>query len=163
MNNLFSFVAGIAVGATAAWLVFRYKQTKKIEDEYEIIEAEADAPEEPEELAEEYETMIRHEDYSADAGDYPYVIPPEEFGELEGFKKVSLTYYSDEVLTDEDCKPLLDVDAIIGHESLYHFGDYEDDSVYVRNERLKCDFEVLLDHRRYDDVRKNKKRPKEDE
>ena len=29
---------------------------------------------------------------------------------------------------------------------------YEDDSVFVRNDVMKCDYEILLDHRNYKDV-----------
>ena len=32
----------------------------------------------------------------------PYVISPEEFGEVEEYEKISLTYYADEVLADEN-------------------------------------------------------------
>ena len=76
----------------------------------------------------------------------PYVISPEEFGEFEEYEKISLTYYADKVLADE----------IVGEESLNHFGEYEDDSVFVRNDRLKCDYEILLDQRNYSDVAKTK-------
>ena len=32
----------------------------------------------------------------------PYVISPEEFGTMKSMKKISLTYYADEVLADEN-------------------------------------------------------------
>lgn len=82
----------------------------------------------------------------------PYVISPEEFGEFEEYEKISLTYYADEVLADENDEEVDDVDEIVGKESLNHFGEYEDDSVFVRNDRLKCDYEILLDQRNYSDV-----------
>ena len=44
------------------------------------------------------------------------------------------------------------MDEIVGKESLNHFGEYEDDSVFVRNDRLKRDYEILLDQRNYSDV-----------
>lgn len=86
----------------------------------------------------------------------PYVISPEEFGEFEEYEKISLTYYADEVLADENDEEVDDVDEIVGEESLNHFGDYEDDSVFVRNDRLKCDYEILLDQRNYSDVAKTR-------
>ncbi len=82
----------------------------------------------------------------------PYVISPEEFGEFEEYEKISLTYYADEVLADENDEEVDDVDEIVGKESLNHFGEYEDDSVFVRNDRLKSDYEILLDQRNYPDV-----------
>lgn len=82
----------------------------------------------------------------------PYVIPPEEFGDADGYEKISLSYYADKILADEDDETVDDVENTVGLDSLNHFGDYEYDSVFVRNDRLKCDYEILLDRRRYSDV-----------
>lgn len=82
----------------------------------------------------------------------PYVIPPEEFDELEGYNTISLLYFSDEVLTDDDYSIIENVEETIGKDSLNTFGRYEDDSVYVRNDRLKCDYEILKDERRFADI-----------
>lgn len=84
--------------------------------------------------------------------DRPYVISPEEFGELDDYEQISLTYHADNVLTDDDYELVDDVDDTVGYESLTHFGEYEDDSVFVRNDRLKCDYEILLDHRKYSEI-----------
>lgn len=86
----------------------------------------------------------------------PYVISPDEFGEFDDYDKISLTFYSDHILCDDDNEPVEDVESTIGFESLNHFGEYEDDSVFVRNERLKVDYEILLDLRKYSDVLKDK-------
>lgn len=74
----------------------------------------------------------------------PYVISPDEFGELDNYETVSLYYYADGILADEDDEIVEDVDYIIGKESLEHFGEYEDDSVFVRNDELGSDYEILL-------------------
>lgn len=81
----------------------------------------------------------------------PYVVSPEEFGE-KGYTVISLSYYADGVLADEDDHVVEDVDAVIGYESLEHFGEYENDSVHVRNDRLRCDYEILIDLREYSEV-----------
>lgn len=86
----------------------------------------------------------------------PYVISPEEFGEFEDYERISLSYYADQVLADEDDEKVDDVDNVVGLESLTHFGEFEDDSVFVRNDRLKCDYEILLDQRTYSDVIKQR-------
>lgn len=91
----------------------------------------------------------------------PYVIEPEEFGELYDYGTVSLTYYADKFLADENDELVEDVDDTVGISSLNHFGEYEDDSVFVRNDRLKCDYEILLDMRNYEDVIKTKPHPRE--
>lgn len=82
----------------------------------------------------------------------PYVIPPEEFGEADGYDTISLTYYIDGYLADDMLDVVEDVDDVVGLESLNHFGEYEDDSVFVRNDRLMVDYEILLDQRNYLDI-----------
>jgi len=84
--------------------------------------------------------------------DKPYVIPPEEFGEFYDYEKISLTYYADQVLADDNDELVDDIEDVVGFKSLSTFGEYEDDSVFVRNDRLKCDYEILLDQRKYSDV-----------
>lgn len=84
----------------------------------------------------------------------PYVIAPEEFGELD-YETISLTYYEDGVLTDDGDNIIEDVDDIVGEDSLNHFGEYEDDSVFVRNDARECDYEILMDTRRYYDIYPN--------
>ena len=78
----------------------------------------------------------------------PYVIKPEEFGNMD-YDLVSLEYYADKVLVDEDDHPIQDVEYMVGEDSLEHFGEYEDDAVYVRNDLIKTDFEILLVESRY--------------
>lgn len=84
--------------------------------------------------------------------DGPYIISPEEFGEADGYRTESLSYYSDHVLADEDDHKIDNVDTVVGLDSLAHFGEYEDDAVHVRNPRLKCDYEIILDPRRFVDL-----------
>ena len=92
----------------------------------------------------------------------PYVISPEDFGEHDDYETVSLTYYADGTLTDSTDEPIEDVDDLIGEDSLHHFGEYEDDSVFVRNDRMRTDYEILLDTRNYSDVVRRGPRPTED-
>ena len=84
----------------------------------------------------------------------PYVISPDEFGANEKYECLTLTYYADGVLTDDADDIIYNVEAVIGTEALNSFGVYEndDDSVYVRNEARKCDYEILRDPREYSDI-----------
>lgn len=81
----------------------------------------------------------------------PYVIRPEELGDQIGYDVIELTYYADGVVAEED-DVMDDVDEVIGIDSLGHFGQFEEDAVCVRNDRLKCDYQILLDERKYSDV-----------
>jgi len=94
--------------------------------------------------------------------DKPYVIAPEEFGELDNYETISLTYYADQILADDNDVIVDDIEDVVGFDSLNSFGEYEDDSVFVRNDRLKCDYEILLDQRKYSDVIKRRPHEVED-
>ena len=83
----------------------------------------------------------------------PYVISPEEFDEMDDYNTVGLVYFADKVLTDEDNEPIDDVEGTVGVASLNTFGEYEEDAVHVRNDKRKCDYEILKDLRNYSDVR----------
>lgn len=85
----------------------------------------------------------------------PYVISPYDYGEEDGYSQISLTYYADGTLEDDAGEIVTDVDELIGKKSLTTFGEYEDDSVFVRNERLRTDFEILKDYRTYEEATGN--------
>ena len=109
----------------------------------------------------EYATKIREQKYTTDInkGDEPmknkpYVISPDEYGEYEdddesNYDLISLSYYSDGVLADDDDDVIENADDIVGKDFADHFGEYEEDSVYIRNDRLKCDYEILKINRPY--------------
>lgn len=82
----------------------------------------------------------------------PYVIPPDDFGEYMDYEQISLTHYADGILTDDDNNPIEDVEFTVGLDYDKHFGEYEDDSVFIRNDDLKTDYEILADARKYSDV-----------
>ena len=112
----------------------------------------------------EYATRLQKEGYTnyanilneklgdkAEKSDKPYVIAPEDFGEGE-YTTISLTYYADGILADDDDQIIDNVDELVGADFADHFGDYEDDSVHIRNERLHCEYEVLRSLRTYEEV-----------
>lgn len=182
VTNLIMFTAGAAIGSAVTWIFVKKKYEQIAQDEINSVkevfskknkelqtpdpaaDISRDIVKEPtrfepteEELDENlrltanYRTTYFYAEYSK-----PYVIPPAEFGEKEDYDKISLTYYADNILVDDDNTLLEDVENVVGFESLTHFGEYEDDSVFVRNDRLQCDYEILLDQRKYSDVLKQK-------
>ena len=170
------FVLGAVTGALIARLYFRkkydtvsYECAKEETDERQESSSEEKSRKDgiTEISADDYKAFLnerrkypyhpddisKNEEEKEPDDNRPYVITPDEFGSVDEYETISLTYYSDGVLTDDrDDEPIEDVDDMIGEDSLTHFGEYEDDAVYVRNERLKTDFEILLDHRSYSDV-----------
>lgn len=80
----------------------------------------------------------------------PYIINPVYFG--EEYETVSLNYYADGVLTDDMDEPIDDVASVVGTDFMTHFGEYEKDSVFVRNDERKIDYEILRDYGNYSGV-----------
>ena len=83
----------------------------------------------------------------------PYVIKPEEFDTLDNYDAVCYTYYADGVLVDEDEDPLEipEIATSIGLDFASHFGDYDEDSVHIRNDLRHIDYEIVRDLRKYGD------------
>lgn len=190
LRDVIMFAAGGAVGyfVTKKLLDVRYEQRfqEEIKSTKEAYSrrGNVDVPEEEhtdnivpvDELPDiqAYASLLKGEEYvdyssvtepeeKEEPVDRPYVISPDEFGEFDDYEKVSLTYYADFKLADENDELVDDVDEIVGEESLTQFGVYEDDSVFVRNDAKRCDYEILLDQRNYFDVIKNNPhRPVED-
>lgn len=86
----------------------------------------------------------------------PYIISPMDFGEKDDYEKISLTYYADGYLVDEANELVEDIEDCIGSEYINHFGEYEEDSVFVRNGIQKIDYEILYDSREYKKMINNK-------
>ena len=129
-----------------------YDNLTKNYTSYSKNETEEDV-EEDEEVCENNEDRVELDEIER-ASDYdrPYIIEPQEFGALDGYSSITLYHYSDNVLAD-DCDELVeDLDDVVGEDYASHFGEYEDDCVYVRNDRLKADYEICRDLRKYSDV-----------
>ena len=117
-----------------------------VNDHYDEPREEPNAPIEKnwKTTSEHYRGLLDEMGYNADEPK-PYVISPEEFGDnVDDYELISLNYYEDGVLADDWDEPIEDIDKVVGKDSLTHFGEYEDDSVYVRNDRLKCEYEILM-------------------
>jgi hypothetical protein len=90
----------------------------------------------------DYETEIANR-----TEDNPYIISYEEFnaGEKE-YTHDSLTWYDgDDTLADSKDQPILTVDDVVGEDNMHKFGHGSRDPhiVYIRNDRLQTDFEVV--------------------
>lgn len=78
-----------------------------------------------------------------------YVIPPESFGEIDDYDQICLSYFDDGYLTDEDYSIVQNIDEKIGVDSLNTFGQYEEETVYVQNDELRCYYQIDMDAREY--------------
>lgn len=83
----------------------------------------------------------------------PYVIEPRYFDEYDDYNVINLTLYADGVLVDDSSnEPVEDVDETVGLDNLNHIGDYEEDAVHIRNDKLRCDYEILCDTKKYSEI-----------
>lgn len=78
----------------------------------------------------------------------PFVIEPEDFGEMPGYDTESWSYHIDGIVTDEEGEIVTDYESVVG-DIEKHFGEHDDDSVYVRNDNNKCDYEILRYYKPY--------------
>ena len=170
--------AGIGVAGTYSYFKDKYEklaeedfnsrrvfdEDKKEESEEPVAEKTADSRTVDKPNIAEYAARLQKEGYvnysdmqdkkqkQKIAVDRPYVIQPSDFGEFDDYEKISLTYTADGVLLDDMNEIVDDIEETVGEDSLEHFGEYEDDSVYVRNDAKKCDYEILLDQRNYQEI-----------
>lgn len=180
MNKVFAFTLGAAIGSLLTWKILE-KKYKDIADEeiasvkeYYKNKSELKAgasfdrfktKDEEGHNTPDYFKQVDVLGYSNDNSDdeavvkieegveqiAPFVIAPEEWGEIEDYETKQLTYYADSILADESEEIIGDPEIYIG-DGLDHFGEYADDAVYVRNDNLKCDYEIFKHDKTYNEV-----------
>ena len=193
LSNVLLFTAGVAVGSLVTWRYFKSKyEVVEDEIEEKTEEDEGESKEDDPEVLEskmsykkpplkEYVKMVEDNGYMPKThmeeveeeianGEWddkdvyePFIIRPDEYGELHAYETLSLNYYADGVLTDELDNPIEDVESLVPADFADHFGEYEDDVVHVRNDNLECDYEILRDLRKFTDVVGEYPYPTEDE
>lgn len=176
------FLLGISVGglvSTAVDAFLSYRHMKKIyarcdaeildmkayyERKYNnsIAEVEQEVTENLTKIKDEQEQRYRDlaSAYTPDeggegkelTGNKKEVIPPDEFGMVPDYETVSLNYFEDGVLTDDQYNIVENPDAMIGSDALDSFGEWEDDAVYVVDHDSMCYYEILKDSRDFADV-----------
>lgn len=84
----------------------------------------------------------------------PQVIDPDEIGEYEDYRVITLLYFTDHILSDHDGNIVSREEAneLLGPDALDRFGEYEEDAVHVRNDARKCYYEVLMAGKLYSDL-----------
>lgn len=84
--------------------------------------------------------------------DEPYIIDPTEFGEFSEYEQIELTYYKDGVICENDTDMIDPYDIFGDLDVGDHFGEYENDRVFVRDDRRQVDYEILRDERTFMEV-----------
>lgn len=178
LNNIIALFVGAGIGSAVTWKLVKNKYKDLAQAEIDSVKEVYKRKEQHfagcrnEKLESSDEDRLRYEKTIDDMGydniseekeevnkeedeemHTPYVISPEDYDTLDDYETESLIYYEkDHVLTDERDNVIKNVDDLIGEESLNHFGEFEDDSVFVRNDQLKTDFEICLDAGAFSEV-----------
>lgn len=187
LSKFFIFATGAIVGSVATWYILKPYYEKLANEEIESVKeafreryqeekvkdndiSEDNGPgnvaDVIEDLKKEYKQITdiyTNGEEVTNVTKRPYIISPEDFGERAGYDAETLTYYADGVLTYDTGVPVDDVDDVVGLGFETHFGEYEEDSVHVRNEKYETDYEILRDLQNYSDVINSNPHQAEDE
>lgn len=182
LSKVVIFTAGAIIGSVVTWKCVKSKYEQIAQEEIDSVkevfarrrEAEADAQEESKE-AESFKTSFTNvkpdlKEYASKLMDMQYadevaadeedddmyvtrIIEPEEYGELTdmGYDTDILSYFADGVVAD-DFDNVIDGVDLLGPEFIEIFENTDEDVVFVRNEDLKCDYEITRDLRKFSDV-----------
>jgi hypothetical protein len=169
---IFAFIMGAAVGSAVTFKLVKTKYEQLAEEEINSVR-EFYAKKEPEKTEEKpvvipntrwttdkpnlfeyaktikesgYVTTDNHEEEKGGEdnirSDIPYVITPDEYGENDDYEAASFHYYEDGVLADEWGDVVFNYEELIGSDTLESF-DEDWNDVYVRNDLLKTDYEII--------------------
>lgn len=75
-----------------------------------------------------------------------YVINPDEFGNRD-YDMITLEYYSDDVLADENMVPVDNISGLFSYKAITHLRKFVNSTlscVYIRNDEMQADYEVML-------------------
>lgn len=158
IKSVLIFMAGAICGGS--YVYRHFTKLDKSKSEKTVFEASGDPAASPTELSRALDEIdpldvieeallkkiIREQGYSSAE---ICVISEDEFGD-NGFETITLIYYADDVLTDDNDDIIEDIEETLGDAGSLLNG--LKDALYVRNEKRGCDYEVLPDLRRYSDV-----------
>ena len=133
MNKLIfaAFAAGAVLGGIVAWRYSVHSSEEETYDE-EFDDTNADADDISEESAEEEKSEVQRividEGYTAEEAEPkdPYVISADEFGFFEDYEEITLTYYADDILADDQDRIIEDKETIIGRDALSRLTNTDD-------------------------------------
>lgn len=180
LSKILCFTAGAVAGSAVTYFLMKEKCERRIQEEVdsvidtfstqdECLEDEDDTENDwTEEDQAVYDQLINEAGYTNQPNDAepkttvkevdehmdePIVISPDELGELE-YEVLTYTYYEgDGVLTDEFDEPADDIAGMKPDAIAELFGQYEDDSAFLRVNTERTDYEILKDHRSYSESR----------
>ena len=166
LSKTLIFTVGAALGFAVTWKIVKDKYARIAEDEISAMReyfkkkktneslsaseeiVEIDDTEESD--IEEYVDTIEEFGYSVETTEptkfkaVPYIIQPDDFGELgDEYDLMYFTYYADGVLVDDSNDIVEKPDDVIGEGTLRYFEEEGTNALYVRDDKNKCEYEIL--------------------
>lgn len=79
-------------------------------------------------------------------------IEDSDFASMNGYDKVNLVLYADDILANEMSDDIVLVEDTVGQQAIDDFKKFNPEAFYVRNNQLTTEYEITRDHRTYEEV-----------
>lgn len=101
---------------------------------------------------EEIETKLAEKEGPSDEKSKPYHISIDDFTENKPYyKQVTVTYFpKEQLLVDDISGEFEDVESTVGKDNMSLFLETDEDVIYIRNDNLSIDYEVVKSNAEYD-------------
>ena len=125
-----------------------------VKDRVTIHKDDVDLSEKEENLIAKYaeESEPTGEENISPNDDVIEFIDDSEFASMNGYEKVNLVLYEDDVLANEMSDDIVLVEDTVGQQAIDDFKHYNPEAFYVRNNQLMTEYEITRDHRTYEEV-----------
>ena len=125
-----------------------------VKDRVTIRQEDSDLAEKEENLIAKYaeESEPTGEENISPNDDIIEFIDDGEFASMNGYEKVNLVLYEDDVLPNEMSDDIVLVEDTVGQQAIDDFKHYNPEAFYVRNNQLMTEYEITRDHRTYEEV-----------
>lgn len=125
-----------------------------VKDRITIHQEDVDLDEKEESLIAKYdeESEPTGEENISPNDDIIEFIDDGEFASMNGYEKINLVLYEDDVLANEMSDVIVLVEDTVGQQAIDDFKHYNPEAFYVRNNQLMTEYEITRDHRTYEEV-----------
>lgn len=169
MSKFIYFATGLSVGVMAGLFVAKITMEKRFNDtldeERKELKAYYKSRYEKGSIKEEVKckeetsannvvnTSYRENKEERSEEDMSYTIDENEFGENLEYDQICLTLYADGVVADDsdDEMDMREVKKIIGEANLKAFEYSKEEVTYIRNDKMKAEYEIAKDLHNYHD------------
>lgn len=168
MKEVLIFTAGVAIGSVVTWKLIEKKYRDLADEEIKSVvetftnrkdahikskkQEEVDRDNAIMEETINYKNKVNNLDYGSkqeikkkeEDFDVITIIASEEYGDQDDWDAKGYMYWNDGIVTDEFDTIVDEPSKILGEACISSFEtDPECECVYVRNSKLRCDYEVL--------------------